>query len=176
MSSVGFFGDWQARQNSYTALCKEHIAVSFRIRNAALIAEERGKFSRRIEEISQFLRGPPTVLAAAAIVMIAAACPVERRNIQQIAPLINQSSIQSAVHGDFAVPVELAAHNAQILALICNAIIAHAFDRSPLGGPLGRNHCRGWRYANFLAGNRRNRRGQRQNAGIQIVVVGVGKS
>jgi hypothetical protein len=32
------------------------------------------------------------------------------------------------VHGDFAVPVELAAHNAQILALVQNAIIANAFD------------------------------------------------
>src|SRR5947209_8582949 len=114
MSRAVLSGNGEARQGPDAALREDHVAVPLRIRNAALVIEHRYKFPGRIEDVGQLLSDPPAIFASTAVIVIAAANPVEGARIQDVPPLIEQRAIETAIHRDFAVAVKFAPHNFQI--------------------------------------------------------------
>jgi hypothetical protein len=94
-----------------TALHEDYIAVAIRITHAAFIREHRGEFAGRIENVGKLLSDPPGVFAPVAIIVIAAAHPIQCRSVQNVAPLVKQRSVITAIAGDFAVAMEFTAHN-----------------------------------------------------------------
>ena len=117
MARHGFFGGRsrferiQARKGVDAALREDHIAVAIRITHAAFVGEHGSEFAGRIENIRKLLRDPPGVFAPAAIIVVAAAHPVQSRGVQDVAPLIEERAVSTAVHGDFAVAMEFAPHD-----------------------------------------------------------------
>ena len=88
--------------------------MPFRIIHTPLVAEHGRKLAGRVKDVGKFLADPPTVFAPRAIVVVAAPHPVERARVQDVAVLVQNRAVAAAIHGDLAVPVELAAHNFQI--------------------------------------------------------------
>ena len=80
------------------ALREDHIPMPLGVTHAALIREHGDEDTRIVKNVREFLREPPGILAAIAVVVIAAAYPVERAGVQDITPLIDDGAIAAPVH------------------------------------------------------------------------------
>ena len=80
----------QARQGADAALHEQAIAMAVRISDAALVAEQRREVFLDVVGVGEFLRQPPRVFAASAVVVIAVADPVQRRRVNCVAEHILQ--------------------------------------------------------------------------------------
>src|ERR1700691_404091 len=108
-------GQRQARQRPDSALRKDHVAVPFRILNAALVGEHGTKLAGRREDVRLLLDEPPEVLAAAAIIVIAATYPVQIAGVEYVPPLVENRAIVASVARYLTMPVKLAANDMQVL-------------------------------------------------------------
>ena len=75
------------------ALREDHIAVAIRIRHAAFVGKHGSEFAGRIENIRKLLGDPPGVFPPVAIIVVAAAHPVQCRSVQDVAPLIEERTV-----------------------------------------------------------------------------------
>ena len=87
--------------------------------------------------VGELLREPPGIFAAAAVVVIAVADPVELDGVDGVAEHVFEGAVGSAVPGDFGVAMVLAAQILKRLAGDLEAMLFHALDGGVLGGQLG---------------------------------------
>ena len=78
-----------------------------------------------VVDVGGLLDDPPGILAAAAAVVVAVADPVQIGGVQGVAPHVFQRAVAAAVHGNFGVPVELAAQQTIFLAAGLDHVVAH---------------------------------------------------
>src|ERR1051326_1568613 len=102
--------------------------MAFRKRDAALVAEHGRELTWRVVDVSQFLFDPPGVLAASAVIVVATADPIEPSGIDDVAPLIDERSVETAVHRNFAVTVKLPTEDAQFVLAGLHTITAETGD------------------------------------------------
>ncbi len=83
--------------------------MPLRIVDAALVVIHGDELGAQRVGVRELLCQPPGVFACAAVVVIAAAHPVERGSVDEVAVAVDQRTIASAVEGDLRVAVEIAA-------------------------------------------------------------------
>ena len=99
----------QPWQCAHAALGKHRVAMTFGISHAALVAERRIKAARQAERIRGFLRQPPGIFAAPAIVVVTATQPVHPRHVNRVAPHVFQRTVATTITANLCVPVKFAA-------------------------------------------------------------------
>src|SRR5208282_6835154 len=88
---------------------------------------------------------PPGVFATSAIIVVAAAHPVQSRSVQDVAPLVEQSSVVTAVAGGFAVTMEFATDYSQIPLRPAAMLMDGLYSRSAGAVNCRRGRCAGAR-------------------------------
>ncbi len=124
-------GSRQARQWPDSALRENHVAMSLGILHAALVVKHRDESSGAVEDVGELLRNPPRIFAARAVVVIAAAGPIHVGGVDEVAVLVDDRAVVSAVHGNLAVAVKFAAKDAQGTGRGLQPVVAQHADRVP---------------------------------------------
>ena len=96
----------QAGKSGNVAVCEDHITGAIRIIHPAFVGKHGTELTGRIENVGELLGNPPTVFAPASIIVVAAAHPVQRGSIPDVAPLIEQRAVIFPITGDITVAME----------------------------------------------------------------------
>src|SRR5258708_14491180 len=99
--------------------------MSLGINHAALRVEHGDNLPWSVEKVGEFLRCPPGIFPAAAIIVVAASYPVQCARIQAVAPLLQNRSVIGAVARNLTMAVELPPHDAPAPGSLCT----HTGDR-----------------------------------------------
>ena len=102
----------QIRSTAFVSGIKNILAKRRLVEALTVCVTEHGhEFTGRVEDVGELLADPPGVFAAGPVIVIATAHPIERSGIQDVAVLIQDRAVVTAIHGDLAMAVKLPAHD-----------------------------------------------------------------
>src|ERR1700722_7769562 len=97
------------RHRANAAFGKENVTRAFRIAHGMAVRKHSDEPVAELVLVGGLLLCPPEVLVGAAVLVVAAAAPVERSGVDHIAISIRERAFAGTVDGVFGVAIELAA-------------------------------------------------------------------
>src|SRR5206468_8631006 len=102
------------------------------IRHAPLVGIGRIERAGQAECVGRLLRQPPGVFAMAAVVVITAAEPVHRGDVDGVAPHVFERTIIAAVAADLRMAMELTTDDLQVLSADAGTVTPNAIELGAL--------------------------------------------